>query len=746
MGTDPPGFFSRAELLGGLPARRASTLLFAIEARTAHLVARSKRAMAYYLTERTAQEREQAFLAAIGAGRALPLVPSIQDVERHADEWAPLVPPDPQLRAAVAEMMGKKYRLAAPYVVRIRAALGLDEPATEAAFSTHYHRPLGSLYATSTSTGERLRWLRSRAAARIEALPPFWMAYALTLTETVGGGLLVLPIVLAGIGPLPGVAMLVIFGLLNMVTIGGLVEAITRNGTMRYGNAYFGRLAAGLLGRSGSSGITVTLLVLNVVTFLAYLLGFGSVVGAATATSATIWVAALFAVNLIFLRRRDLDSTVATAIIIGAINVGLILVISVLAMTHLDARNLVAVHLPFVGSNPPSWAVLGLAFGVLLMAYFGHTSAGNVAKVVLERDPGGKALLRGTMAATATVIVLYSIAVVAINGAVPPSALVGYGGTAIKPLADQVGAAATVLGAVYVVLAIGLGSIYVSLGMFNQVIEWLPVAGSGARVAGAFTRLTSTSVGRFWLGTLPALVTFALVEWLIATGRASFAEPLGLVGTLTLPLLGGIFPMLLLGASRRRGDLVPTTVVRIVRGPIAMTAVGLVFFAAVIVQGFVIWQLPAERLLAGVAAGLMIVVTWMAARRGAFRPRSVIEIRREVAGNGVIALTVGGAPGGGVIHIIEDGVERKISGGDMIDRFAMLRSATFEFDPKDTRQLKIWVHGVTAEGDSEPIDARVSLDAETNTKDLGASGEGTVLLDLPEGHARVEVTLKGAGA
>ena len=59
MSTDGPAFFSRDELLGGLNARRASTILFAIEARTAHLVARSKRAMAYYLTERTAQEREQ---------------------------------------------------------------------------------------------------------------------------------------------------------------------------------------------------------------------------------------------------------------------------------------------------------------------------------------------------------------------------------------------------------------------------------------------------------------------------------------------------------------------------------------------------------------------------------------------------------------------------------------------------------------------------------------------------------------
>jgi amino acid permease len=748
MSTDGPAFFSRDELLGGLNARRASTILFAIEARTAHLVARSKRAMAYYLTERTAQEREREFLLAMAAGRTLPLVPRIQDLERHAPDWASLAPADPRLRAAIAELMGKKYVLPEDRVPHLRRALGLDDPATASAFESRYRRPIGSIYADRVPAAAKLRWLRARGAARIEALPPFWMAYALTLTETIGGGLLVLPIALAGVGPIPGVVLLLVLGLLNMLTIGGLVEAITRNGTMRYGNAYFGRLAGALLGRGGSSSITLTLLVLNVVTFLAYLLAFGAVVGAATGTSAMIWVGVLFAVNLFFLRRRDLDSTVATAIVIGAVNIGLLLAISALAVTHLSIHNLVAVHLPFVGTHPAGVAVVGLAFGVVLIAYFGHTSAGNVAKIVLERDPGGRSLLRGAMAATATVIVLYSIAVIAINGAVKAPVLVGYAGTAIKPLADVVGPSVNVVGAVYVTLAIGLGSIYISLGMFNQVREWLPATVAGApSPARGFSGLAARLWQGSWPGMLPAILTFVLVEWLIAKGRASFAAPLGLVGTLTLPLLGGIFPMLLLAASRRRGEYVPKSVVRALAGPATIAGVAIVFFAAILVQGFVVWQRPGERVLAALAAGLMLVVIWLAWRRGSFRSQSVIEVRREPSGAGMLTVTVCGSPAATSIRVAENGSQREIRGsGSRLHRFDAVRWVSFQLPPSATRQLKVWVHAVTPEGDSEPIAATVSLEPGADGKRIRAGdSDGVVHLELLDPAPRVHVTLEGTG-
>jgi hypothetical protein len=107
MPADEPSFFSRDELLGGLPARRASTILFAIEARTAHLVARSKRAMAWYETPRTSSERETVFLEAMAGGRELPLTPRVQDLERFAPTWADLVPDGADLRASLARLIVK---------------------------------------------------------------------------------------------------------------------------------------------------------------------------------------------------------------------------------------------------------------------------------------------------------------------------------------------------------------------------------------------------------------------------------------------------------------------------------------------------------------------------------------------------------------------------------------------------------------------------------------------------------------
>ena len=108
MDADWGSFLSRDDLLGGLPARRASTLLFAIESRTAQLVARSRTAMATYLTERTAQEHERAFLDALAEGRDLPIQPTIQDLERYAPEWASLAPADAGVRSALSRLLGEK--------------------------------------------------------------------------------------------------------------------------------------------------------------------------------------------------------------------------------------------------------------------------------------------------------------------------------------------------------------------------------------------------------------------------------------------------------------------------------------------------------------------------------------------------------------------------------------------------------------------------------------------------------------
>src|SRR3712207_8106993 len=61
MTSDDPfgGLLDRETVLAGLPARRANTLLYLIESRTAHLVARSREAMELFLSEENAQRRSE---------------------------------------------------------------------------------------------------------------------------------------------------------------------------------------------------------------------------------------------------------------------------------------------------------------------------------------------------------------------------------------------------------------------------------------------------------------------------------------------------------------------------------------------------------------------------------------------------------------------------------------------------------------------------------------------------------------
>ncbi len=160
------------------------------------------------------------------------------------------------------------------------------------------------------------------------------------------------------------------------------------------------------------------------------MIGFGTTLGSATGLSPALFAGILFAVVLVFLRRDTINATVASALLIGAVNITLIVAISILALAHLDTANLVVPA--GLGLSDLS-AAGGLIFGVVLVSYFGHTSAGNAAKVVLQRDPSGRALLRGNILAMVTVIGLYCLAVLAIGGAVPADQLIGYEGTALTP-------------------------------------------------------------------------------------------------------------------------------------------------------------------------------------------------------------------------------------------------------------------------------------------------------------------------
>lgn len=466
--------FTREEALAGLPAQRAKTLLFLIESRTAHLVARSRHAMQRFITEEAAEERDLAFLEAFALGKDPPLRPTIQDLERFAGQWVDLVPGVAGARAALAHLLGQKYAFTRSAAAGIRQALGLDEEAVQRAYQRQYRQPLESIYTARIGPFERLRWGWNRLATWLESLPPFWTAFSLTLTETVGASILALPIALAGVGPLPALVLLVAFGLVNVLTIIYVAETLSRTGSIRYGNAYFGRLVADYLGRSGSFVFSLALALLIFLVLMAYYIGFSTSLADATRLPAGLWAGVLFLVGLYFLKRESLNATISSALVIGATNILLILAISLLAFTRLRPENLAYIQVPFVAGQPFDASILQLVFGIALTAYFGHTSIANGAKVVLSRDPSGRSLVWGGAAAQIAAILLYSVWILAVSGVISATELTNQTGTVLVPLAAELGPVVRLLGLLFAVLALGMASIHFTIAASKMVVERLP--------------------------------------------------------------------------------------------------------------------------------------------------------------------------------------------------------------------------------------------------------------------------------
>jgi len=968
--------FTREEVMTGLPAKRASTLLFLIESRTAHLVARSRQAMELFLTEGAAEERDLAFLEAFALGRDPPLRPTIQDLERYAPQWAPLVPDNPRVQAALAHLMGQKYSFTYQAVPGIRAALGLDEAAVQQAYRRLYREPLETIFAPRPTPVERLRWAWAALAGWLESLPPFWTTFALTLTETVGAGILALPIALASVGPLAGVVLLVVLGLVNVLTIASMAEAVARSGTIRYGKAFIGRAVANYLGGAGSLILSLGLATSCFVVLQVYYVGLSTTLADATPVPAEVWTALLFLVGLYFLRRESLNATVASALLVGMVNIGLILALSLLAFSHLRLENLLYVNVPLIGGRPFEPSILQMIFGVVLSAYFGHLSLSNCAKVVLRRDPSARSLIWGSMAGTTTAMILYCIWVLAVNGAVAPQALAGQSGTALVPLAAQVGPVVRVLGSVYVVLGMGMGSIHRSLGLSNLVRERLPahprpivmlprrrgrllfhqrgkpddgprigliylgleacpehsrrkgqprfrldvqLAGDTRRVEAAtagrweatelFDRLglggqgirlalevldaSPESVrlrvdspmsltyegewdatglrmadalalphslreiinwimrrgeaslaevvahlgqdeavartmleglmeqgfvqevegrfrvhlavrrgrrlpeeiwqalgdqrrttkdegrpsfilrlwslvgqrGRSFLTISPVVMVFLLVEWLLFTDVESFAGPISFIGVIVVSLLGGVFPVLLLASSRRKGEFVPGIVYRFLGHPLLITSIYFVFLASIFLHGLVIWQGPVERAGAVFVGVLMLGVTIVMVRRGAFAPRLVVELRvgaglapalgnrkshpcTPLAQQAVFAIIASGQPATAGVRLgYPEGEQRYHAATGEMPAPSSLRYAIFQLPARLAQELKVWAHKVTPEGDSEGLPAllKVHCGDESTQHDLQLAG-GQVLLPLTGEACRLEIALPEASA
>lgn len=711
-------FFSREELVGGLPARRASTLRFAIENRTAQRKRQSGET-ALYRTLAGAPEREQAFLDALAQARTADASVSVQDLERYAPQWNSLLPetPDPRLVAALAHLFSEKYKFTRDSVPQLRAALDLDAPATRQAYQELYRQPLDTIYAPRVALGNRLRFAWARLAARLEALPPFWLAFGLTLP--VGPGLLAVPIALAGLGPVPSILLLIFFGVINLITAAALAEAVSRSAITRFGLGYLGQLVSDYLGNVGSLFLTGVFAVNGFLVLIVFYLGIAGTLASATSIPTPIWIGIVFVAGLYFVSRRSLNTTVAFSLLVVAITLVLLVVIPLFALPYVRGEYLAYANVPFFNGAPFEPALLSLVFGVMLTNYFSHMLVANYGRVVLRRDPGARTWIQGSMAAIGVSIVISILWVVLVNGAISPHALANETGTALAPLAKLAGPIVNVLGSVLVILGLGIATIHISLGEFFLVQERLLSSGWSERV-------------RTIISLLPVVGVFVLAEWFAITNTGSFASLLGLTGTLSLPLLGGIFPVLLLAASRRKGDFVPGVAYRWLGNPILLGIVYALFLLPIFVYGLVIYQEPLEKI-ATVIAGLLILGGTIVILRGdALAPRTVVELRqdRSDAGQSLFEIVADGkfAPAPVMLDYGNRTVSLHAAKGDIKD-FPVLHAATFDLPKAAARELKVWTHRVTPEGNSDALPAQVEINdvAGSRAQAIGADKREVVV-------------------
>jgi hypothetical protein len=322
--------------------------------------------------------------------------------------------------------------------------------------------------------------------------------------------------------------------------------------------------------------------------------------------------------------------------------------------------------------------------------------------------------------------------VLAVNGALAAETLAGERGTALAPLADLRGPIVDAAGGLFALLAMGMGSIAMSLALFYHVREWLP-ADSGPRA-------------RFATGLAPVVALFVLVEWLLLTDRASFTAAIGFVNAITGPVLSGIFPVLLLAASRRKGEYVPGTIWGFVNRPVLAGLLYAFFVAVLFLYGFVLWDDPAQRVVAVASGVVTLGATVLFAVRGSYRAQVVVELRADHDDGrpAVFNVTAAGRPSPADVRVDASSETLDLTGSSgELPPLARLRSVTFELPPSEVHAVKVWLHRLTADGRSHGLAGEVTVGGGASRAIESRSGQLVVPLDRR--GERIAVTLFSIG-
>jgi hypothetical protein len=443
-------------------------------------------------------------------------------------------------------------------------------------------------------------------------------------------------------------------------------------------------------------------------------------------------------VGLYFLSRKSLNSTIASTLVVTTLNVSLLIIIPFFALPHVNSANLAYVRIPFVGGQPFDPKILRLIFGVMLSNYFSHLLVANYGRVILRRDPSARSWIWGVIAAIGLTTLISCLWVLLINGALSPEVLANHTGTVLTALAVKVGPIVNWLGSVCVVLSLGMASIHISLGLLFLMEERIPAPSPGARGIPV----------RFLISISPVIVAFLTAEWLIITGRGSFAGLLGFVDAFSLPLVAGVFPVLLLVVTRRKGDFVPSLVLRLLGNPIILAVTYLIFVGGIFIYGLFIFENIVERAITLIVGVVVLVATVVILRRGALSGRLVVELREDqtLGGINMINLTANGQPATAQVCLVNTNGGRQVqSTSGQVRISSGLRSASIPLPASKARELKVWAHKITPEWRSEVLPARLCVQSDHGMEEFDlASRAGQIVLSNYGEACEIEITLAQA--
>jgi hypothetical protein len=232
--------------------------------------------------------------------------------------------------------------------------------------------------------------------------------------------------------------------------------------------------------------------------------------------------------------------------------------------------------------------------------------------------------------------------------------------------------------------------------------------------------------GRFWLGLGPLILIFLVCEWLLLKRLESFAQMLDFLGIVAVPVEIGVFPALLLYASRRKGEYIPGFVLRFLAHPVIVGIIYLVSVSILFLHGLFIWQDTFQRAIAILVGVVILGVTYLMARQGTFARRVVIEVRQGPGeeGSGTFTVTDSGraATQARVWLGYADGERVYQAASGAIPDFHDLRSATFHLLGIEAQELRIWLHRVTPQGQSEHLPALVKVSSGKDSREFHVDG------------------------